>query len=166
MNSTLNIARLLIACEKIEGRKKLQKIVHILQSSGFQRDFPHQFGYLHYGPYSHEVKADIDRLVDPSGPLVDEQPSVAGLSFQTFVYVPKPELQKALLSHATTPWEGLARKLNEMTPQELEAISTIRFLQRSGVAEQALLDRFKQLKPSLVELYPSALDFAKTLPTA
>lgn len=166
MNTTMNIARLLVVCKKIEGRKKLQKIVHILQSCGHGGDFPHQFGYLHYGPYSHDVKADIDRLVQDSNGLVDETPGVAGVSFPTFVYSPKPELEAAFSSSEPALWASLALVLNKKSPQDLEAISTIIFLRRSGVAESSLKERFYQLKPMLIEQFIAAQSFTDTLPMA
>jgi uncharacterized protein YwgA len=36
MNTALNVAKLLVVCQQVEGRKKLQKMVHILQSCGVQ----------------------------------------------------------------------------------------------------------------------------------
>jgi hypothetical protein len=132
---------------------------------GYSRDFPHHFGYLHYGPYSHEVKADLDRLVDPSRQLVTEEQSVAGVGFQTFVYRPKPELKAAFQTH-DSPWAQLAQELNKRTPQELEAISTILFLRRCGVAESSLEERFHQLKPMLIGHFCPARLFTDNLPVA
>ncbi|MFN0010401.1 MAG: hypothetical protein ACKVS8_02025 [Phycisphaerales bacterium] len=163
MNSALNIAKLLVICEQIEGRKKLQKLVHILQSTGHERDFPQQFGYLHYGPYSHGVKADIDLLVDPDGPLASETEEVSGMGHKTFVYRPSPELVEALSAPGEPAWADKAKRLNQKTAQETEAMSTILFLKRSGVAEEALAARFKQLKPALADRYATALNDVKAL---
>ncbi len=163
MNAALNVAKLLVICQKVEGRKKLQKIVHILQSAGYERDFPQHFGYLHYGPYSHEVKADIDLLVDPSGPLVDEAESTTGLGHRTFVYSPTSELEEALSDSIGVPWSEQAKELNAKTPQELEAISTIFFLKRSGVGRDAVLERFTQLKPGLVDKFSEALKAVQSI---
>ncbi|MFO0835134.1 MAG: hypothetical protein U0638_09200 [Phycisphaerales bacterium] len=164
MNATMNIAMLIVACKRVEGRKKLQKIVHILQCCGFGRDFPHQFGYLHYGPYSHEVKADIDGLTNPAGPLVEESEATAGLGYRTFAYSPSLGLKEALEgSSESASWAPLARQLNQKSPQELEAVSTVLYLKRSGVADSAIKERFCQLKPALADRFGSTTQFVATL---
>ena len=165
MNSTLNIAKLVGVCGRIEGRKKLQKIVHILQSRGHQSDFPHQFGYLHYGPYSHEVKADIDALVGPEAALVQEEPVTSSLGFTSFVYTTTAALSKALGNQAPK-WGDLANQLNQSTSQELEAISTILFLKDAGTRDGDIESRFSQLKPGLVPLFATAKSKVSALPLA
>ena len=62
MNSIINLARLISVCGEVKGRKKLQKIVHLLQAAGHHEDFGYEFGYLHYGPYAHGVKHDLESL--------------------------------------------------------------------------------------------------------
>ncbi|NLC51352.1 MAG: hypothetical protein GX764_03480, partial [Firmicutes bacterium] len=48
--------------QQIIGRKRLQKTVYLLQQIGFP--YAGKFTYHHYGPYSSELQAEIDRLVD------------------------------------------------------------------------------------------------------
>ena len=45
-----------------------------------------------------------------------------------------------------------------MSPRDLEALSTIVYLKRRGFTEDRLLDRFKQLKPTLEEEYAKTID--------
>lgn len=149
MNSVLNLGKLIAVCGVITGRKKLQKIVHLLQVAGFKSDFPHDFGYLHFGPYSHGVKHDLDLLT--SEKLVQEQPTDAG-GHPTFRYSPTPELTGGLdaIGIAASPaWEDEARRLNKQTPQRLEAASTIAFLRERGFKGEQLRTRFRELKPFL-----------------
>src|SRR5262245_58706316 len=95
MNTTLNLAKLIAVCDGITGRKKLQKIVHLLQFAGFREQFPYAFGYLHFGPYSHGVKQDLDLLTREA--LVQEEPSIAG-EHKTFRYAPAATLAAGLES--------------------------------------------------------------------
>lgn len=47
--------------DRIEGRKKLQKTVHLLQSKGIPYDV--NFKYHYYGPYSADLQSQIDSMV-------------------------------------------------------------------------------------------------------
>lgn len=157
MNSVLNLGKLIVVCGAITGRKKLQKIVHLLQVAGFKSDFPHDFGYLHFGPYSHGVKHDLDLLT--SEKLVEEQPTDVG-GHGTFRYSPAPELTGGLdaIGIAAHPaWEDEARRLNKQTPQRLEAASTIAFLRERGFESELLRCRFRELKPLLDSDFENAM---------
>lgn len=46
---------------ELRGRKKLQKIIHLLKSSG--AEFPFSYRYHYYEPYSSQLQSDIDQLV-------------------------------------------------------------------------------------------------------
>lgn len=163
MDGMLEVLRLVTSLEDVQGRKKLQKIVHILKSSGY--DFPHYFGYLHYGPYSSGLTAEIDSLV--SSKLVIEEGG--GGEFEPYVYKPGPKA-KPLLRHLgkmdAPPWAELAQQLNRRDANFLEALSTVLFLRRNGFKGGSLKARFKALKPNLVPLYDKALRSAASLPQA
>lgn len=45
----------------VHGRKKLQKMIHLLKSAG--NEFPFKFRYHHYGPYSSQLQSEMNRLV-------------------------------------------------------------------------------------------------------
>lgn len=156
MNQTLSLAQLIVVCEDITGRKKLQKIVHLLQVSGYYDEFSYAFSYLHYGPYSPAVKNDLDILKESQ--LIEECETSAG-EHPTFRYSATTSLAKGLVSvglSQTPPWAERARQLNSYPPQLLEAASTIAFLQERGFGEDRLRTRFGELKPSLVPLYADA----------
>jgi uncharacterized protein len=149
MNAPLNLAKLIAVCNGITGRKKLQKIVHLLQIGGFRKDFPYSFGYLHFGPFSGGVRTDLDVLQREE--LIAEKPTAAG-DHATFRYVPTEKLDHGFESvgMASAPsWTALAQHLNAHTPQRLEAASTIAFLAERGFAGENLRSRFVELKPLL-----------------
>ncbi len=156
MNGAINIARLVNACGTIEGRKKLQKIVYLLQSLGYP--FREDFRYLHYGPYSSQVKNEIDWLVDDVD-LIDEKPTNAG-PFQTYLYTPKIHLTEQLKGiglDSLPEWAEKARELNQHDAQTLEAISTVVFLRKCGYEDDRLRERFGELKPKLMHQFDDAL---------
>jgi hypothetical protein len=161
MDGMLELLRLFDSLGEVKGRKKLQKIVHILQSCGF--DFPQRFGYLHYGPYSSAVAAEVDALV--ADHLVAEDGS--GETGEPYVYKPAPAARQLLLEldSAETPrWEALAHNLNVRDANTLEAVSTLLYLQRNGFVGKGLKDRFLALKPNLRKLYDTAIKIAASLP--
>lgn len=149
MNSLIHLARLISVCREVTGRKKLQKIVHLLQAAGHHEDFGYEFGYLHYGPYAHGVKHDLESLNEEG--LVIEEPTSVG-EHQSYMYKASNELGSGLASIGLgddPSWAGLARDLNKLTPQRLEAASTIVFLRERGFSSERLKRRFDELKPSL-----------------
>lgn len=163
MSRTIELLRLLRVCEQIEGRKKLQKMVHILREAG--HPFAYRYGYHFHGPFSAELKGEIDALVQEQ--LIDEQPG--GSTSGNFVqYSYRPEASASLLldslgHSAPPPWTDLARALNAKSAQELETISTIIYLMRSGCTGVSLRERFVQLKPHLAGQFEIASAYARTV---
>ncbi len=161
MPGMLQLLRLIDALGEVVGRKKLQKIVHILKSQG--HDFPQHFGFLHYGPFSSEVAAEMDSLV--RGKLVNEK--VVGQQFEAYVYKPEDAaktLLKDLKKTSRQSWQSLASQLNQMNVADLEAMSTILYLQANGFSGDSLKTRFSELKPSLKGIFNRALKAVGELP--
>ncbi|HVT89098.1 MAG TPA: hypothetical protein VHD56_09620 [Tepidisphaeraceae bacterium] len=164
MDGMLEVLRLIFVLDELKGRKKLQKIVHILQSRGF--NFPQRFGYLHYGPYSSQLASEIDALV--AGNLLKEEKGV-GDDYTPYVYELSDEAMKLLKDLNSTgkpPWITLAKNLNEKDPNYLEAMSTILYLKANGFEGNNLRDRFVSLKPHLKAKFDKALAHAASLPKA
>ncbi len=151
MQNYIQIAKLIRCCGKVEGRVKLQKIVHILQE--MDHPFREEFGYLHHGPYSSDLKSEIDQLV--SWKLIDEEPEQAG-EYSRYDYSASDTFATILdgMGDEGQPqWAELARELNKKTSQELEAISTIMFLRSRDFDGGRLKDRFVALKPHLKDRF-------------
>lgn len=163
MQGMLQLLRLIDSLERVEGRKKLQKIVYILKARG--HNFPQHFGYLHYGPFSIEVAAEIDSLV--SGALIDEKGD--GQPFEAYVYTTRDTARKLLndLKQSISPeWKTLAKALNQKYVGDLEAMSTILYLKANGFKGDALQSRFIELKPTLKSSFAGALVEVGKLPKA
>lgn len=161
MNNYILIAKLVQACGKIEGRVKLQKIVHILQEMG--HPFREEFGYLHHGPYSSDLKSEIDQLCEWG--LVKENEETPK-DYTRYDYSPNEQLDVVLkeIGDTSVPeWSGEAERLNQKNAAELEGISTIMFLRRRGFEGDRLETRFKELKPHLADQYDRCRDEAERL---
>lgn len=160
MNRAVELLRLIAICDRIEGRKKLQKIVHILREAG--HPFTYRYGYHFHGPFSAELKGEIDSLVAES--IIDEREgeTFSG-DFKQYAYTLSNSGRSIIDSFGgreSPPWAVLACELNEKPAQELEAISTLVYLVRSGCTDAQIQQRFDQLKPHLAGYFDAALPFA------
>lgn len=160
MNTLIQLGRLLLAVSEIEGRKKLQKMVHILQEFGVP--FEVRYGYHHYGPFSEQLQESVQSFMHDG--LITET-KVEG-SYPTFRFKAETRLHSLLdlLGFPTPNWAGFATELNQKTPRQLEAVSTLIYLEKqtgktpeSGEVEGT----FAKLKPELRELLPSARDMLR-----
>jgi len=162
MNQMLRVAQLLRVLQKVEGRKKLHKEVHILQELGYP--FTERFLYSYYGMYSQELRSEVDSLARDN--LIREEPSLNAANEYTYTIKSTPELDHFLdeLKVKKEPvWAPLARQLNVLSAQILEGISTILFLRRRGLAGEELKRRFHALKPHLASIYTKCEAKAKNL---
>jgi len=155
MNTVILIGQLFKTVGTVEGRKKLQKMVHILQYFGVP--FNIRFGYLHYGPFSSELQSQLD-IFEAEG-LLREEPSVAG-NFKTSKFSPQPALLDLVEKVAGTEeanFAGMAAELNGKSAQELEAISTLLYLCSLGTPEDKLQEAFITLKPKFTNVFEERL---------
>ncbi len=154
MNTLIQIARLFKAVETIEGRKRLQKMVHILQEFGIP--FGLQFSYHYYGPYSEDLQTCIQSY--KSEGLINEIAAASG-PYPTSNFKAGDSLMDLLsqIGDTQTPeWSELANELKHKSAKQLEAISTLIHL---GVLQQpsdSLKAQFLALKPQLESLYEEA----------
>jgi len=161
MNNYIQIAKLIQSCGKVDGRVKLQKMVHILQEMEYP--FHEEFGYLHHGPYSSDLKSEIDQLCEWG--LVNEKQHPL-IDYSRYEYSPNEQLDAVLAEigdDSVPEWSDIAKQLNQKNAQELEGISTIMFLRRRGFDGERLEIRFKELKPHLANMFKTCLDEAEEL---
>lgn len=158
MHRLARLGLLLRSVGSIDGRKRLQKIVHILQERGITFDQVFEFSF--YGPYSAGLRLDMDVLRDEK--LIREE------SGHRYAYQPQPEFLE-LLNKLAGPeyprWADFAKQLNAYEPKKLEALSTILFLQGRGYEEEGVRRIFMTRKPHLVDLLDEALQTITAMPT-
>lgn len=163
MHPVLRLGILVCALGSVEGRKKLQKMVHILQVAG--APFPERFELSHFGAYSSELKAEIDAMC--SEDLLSEKPVQSG--FKTYVIKPGKALKSLFTElgvRTNEPWVELAKKLNGETAQTLEGISTVLYLKERKWNGDSLRARFVALKPHLSRDFDSFVQKAETYAAA
>ena len=147
MNKSFNrITSLLSLTKHISGRKKFQKLVHILQHKGL--NFNENFKFHYYGPYSNELQLKIDALV-MNGMIEEKSEDNAwGLHYYKYTlsnikdFEVDPELNK---------YSSLIDYLNSQPAQVLELVSTVYYLlerKKNISADEAFLKSLS-LKPDL-----------------
>jgi len=157
----------LIACSgRLESRKRLQKVVFLLQVSGCP--YTAEFTLHHYGPYSEELARLTDEMVRNS--LLLETSSSNGFG-QQYSYTLPPAVEEQLRVMEDTP-EGRVRAAEIMPFAEkltaylaadlkkLEYASTIVYFRRQGFEWPIAVDKAATFKRTQAVL--DALALAKT----
>lgn len=129
------------ATEKVEGRKRLQKIVHLLQEAG--TDVKADFRLHHYGPFSDDVVTASELLV-LFGELEEEQ-EPAG-AYQTYQYLYR--LPSSASHRVNTDLKRLIQALNKFSTSELEVASTIAFYESHGADHSTAIEKTQFMKPN------------------
>ncbi len=150
------LAKLVHWAGTLRTRKKIQKVVYLLQSAGCPIDA--DFLLHHFGPYSSDVAALTDEIVILG--FLDEkaQGNAAGRQFN---YTLTDRAKQALPQAAATPagrkaemgmapFEGRARELLNRDVRELEIAATIVYFRRKRFEWNKAVERaceFKSLEP-------------------
>ncbi len=163
LESSLAVARLVGSLEKIEGRKRLQKIVHLLKSKGYP-EFDQEFSLHYYGPFSRQLAAQIDFLCHIE--LIKDVKDDAGA---VYTYVPvRVEVKGEQLSALDAlddkqnepSWGSVAESLNEQDTSFLEALSTVVYLHKIRWEGERLQQEFSRIKPDLAGKFQEVESYA------
>jgi uncharacterized protein YwgA len=140
------LLKLFEKANRIEGRKKLQKTVHLLQMAGVP--FGMDFKYHYYGPYSAELQSYIDVLVDYGMLREDNQGD-------TYIYEMTDKGKEFMQKYRETvgndfslPTESVERVLS-YPATTLELTSTIGYLISLGYTMDVAKSKALELKPHL-----------------
>lgn len=144
--NTYHLLKFVDRTAKIKGRKRLQKMIHLLSSSGVE--FTFKYRYHHYGPYSAELQYEMDQLVTQG--YIDEEfvdgaynysISGKGLEFKQLL----EEDGQYHLYISNELFEELMAKETSF----LEILSTYVFLRNTGQTEEEARSKAVELKPHL-----------------
>jgi len=143
-DSTYLLLKFFDDVELVEGRKKLQKMIHLLSSAGAAFSFKYQ--YHHYGPYSAQLQDEINFMVRQS--FLEEFKEN-----ETYVYK-ITSLGKEFKISLERTCNGelnheLLMSLNEHSSQFLEMVSTYAFLLDSGYDSHSAIQKAIELKQHL-----------------
>jgi uncharacterized protein YwgA len=156
MHPIVPLLQLIKTLREIEGRKRLQKMIHILQELGV--GFPERFQYSAFGMYSLQLKSEVELLKQEG--LIEECTVNASLAIRgTSAF--KRLVKDFQISDP--PWADKARYLNKLSPAVLEGISTILYLWHTETDEQVVQERLLTLKPHLSDDLGKCFSEAKKL---
>lgn len=154
-NDINRILTLVKKAGKIDGRKKFQKIVFILQSKGV--DLPEKFKYHYYGPFSSDLQLEIDELVD-SKVLIEDHLENNSYSYQISQNTKFDEDSNIVDK------ELLINLLNKEDTKVLELTSTIYFLEKEGWSEKEFIEKkLRSLKPDLTKYISKSFDLKEKI---
>lgn len=146
LNSERALVYLLSMVSEIAGRKRLQKMVYLLQRTG--APYHEKFSYHHYGPYSSELQAEVDRLVDLA--LLEEE-----YNNRCYIYKITKEGESFLENYNKIIGDSFdlpqntISQLMKVNTSVLEMASTYAYLLEMGYKEQDALKKALELKPHL-----------------
>ncbi|HWL54801.1 MAG TPA: hypothetical protein VNQ90_20330 [Chthoniobacteraceae bacterium] len=162
-DSFIPLLQFFVTVGEVVGRKKCQKLIHILQECG--HDFGFDFKLALYGAYSSGLQARLEDFVDNR--YIQEVPEVtgpAGYPTSKFVANRRNEVILKILGQDKEPsWKGLAVALNQRRTRVLEAASTILYLRRGGTRGENLEQKFAVLKPHLTDIFDEGKQLADEL---
>ncbi len=157
------VARLIAELEPVDGRKRLQKIVHLLDASGVS-EFRHRFILHYFGPFSRELASELDFLV--AAQLVAQvEPGPEGGSYRYSIPSEAIDSLNGFYQEefGTPNWIERAKELKRETTPQLEAMSTLVFLAQRGFADNRLQAEFERVKPNLISEFRRAKQRAEEL---
>lgn len=162
MTSFTPLFHLFDAVGEIKGKKRLQKIVHLLQECS-PANFGVTFRLAQFGAFSSDLAVQLDQL--DGDQFLEGKKDRTTSGHPTLVYAKTANYDKVMeeIGCEEAPWKDLAVRLNGKETRVLEAISTIVFLRRTSTDEAVLKQRFNTLKPHLIGLFDNALEEANQL---
>lgn len=154
---TYKLVKFFKESKRINGRKKLQKTIHLLQHFG--NDFDMNYYYHYYGPYSSDLQAEVQFLVDQG--LVKEERLFDGYIYnitdrgEDFL---KSFEEKFDVDDSSLFFDKLDA-LKEKNASFLEVLSTFVYLLESGYDKELAIEKTKELKANLSHLLEDVIVF-------
>ncbi|MBO8172976.1 MAG: hypothetical protein H0Z33_13940 [Bacillaceae bacterium] len=142
--------------KKVHGRKKVQKMVHLLESAGL--DLPFKYEYHFYGPYSAELQEEINTLVQ-QGFLTESKNDEAYVYSITKKGKAFKETLEADGGYSLKINTDLLNSMVKESSQFLEMVSTYAFLIDLGYDTHKAKSKAIELKPHLEKLIDEAIAF-------
>jgi len=164
LDAGIAVGRLIVELGEVPGRKRLQKIVHLLQESG-AAEFRYRFILHYFGPFSRELASDLDFL--RAAGLLKEEPPAEGDGAYVYSASGKEASERICElyggARSQPDWAQLAERLNNEATPLLEALSTVVFLARRGRQGEQLGEEFTAVKPGLKERFEEAVSLGEEL---
>jgi len=140
---------------KVNGRKKIQKMVHLLKVAGFR--MPFKYEYHHYGPYSAELQMELSDL-EREGYLrewIEDETYIYEMTDKGREFKEQLDRLGATVKVDRELVESMARKGSPF----LEMVSTYAYLIDAGYKPEDARDKTLELKDHLKGYLNDAISF-------
>lgn len=160
--SNYKLLRFFKEVKEIKGRKKIHKMIYLLQQMGYEFDC--EYTYCHYGPYSSQLQMILDRMsIDE---LLNER-ILPNNSYQYSITNNGVQLcdmleNEGVVKSFDMPLDTV-EMLNSKDASLLELASTIVFVRNARYSPEEEYNKIKELKPHLIHRYEEANSFLKEL---
>jgi len=142
---------------RVDGRKKLQKLVYLCQKAG--GDLGYSFGFHYYGVYSAELAHDL--RVAGRWEILDETEIGEG-SYR--IALGREDLGRfVVVSGIEEHGLEVVRRLKDTPAAVLEVLSTILYLRETGYEGIRLDEKLNELKGHLSYAFAEAREIEKEL---
>ena len=159
MSSLKRLGKVRSLLEKMGGsiysRKKLHKLVYLIQNSG--ENFGYDFVFHHYGVFSPLLARDLEFGCAISMINQDKDDALAGYK----IALSEPASDFIASDNLENTSEDLVESLGQKDPQFLEVLSTIVYLNDNYYQGERLTRKLKELKPDLQKYYNEAYELAE-----
>ncbi|SFE32469.1 MULTISPECIES: YwgA family protein [Thermoanaerobacteraceae] len=156
-----NLIELLRISGKIEGRKKLQKMVYILKNLG--ADFKEDFYFHYYGPYSDVLTIELEELKSIN--VIKEDVKEHDSYFPTYTY--ELSIDDIGVKGDLENYKEVIYRLNSENSRFLELVATIMYFKEEKKYEKEDIIRkikiVKSDKNYTDEEIKRAFDFLETI---
>ena len=141
----------------VNGRKKLHKLVYLLQHSG--DNLGYRFVFHNYGVFSPLLANDLDM---GSSMNAIEQKIIPGSNAYK-ISLSETASKMIINDDLSSKSEEIIEVLKNKEPQLLEALSTIVYLNSNYYQGTRLRKKLEELKPNLASQYDEAFELANRL---
>jgi uncharacterized protein YwgA len=136
--------------DKIDGRKKIQKIIYLINNRMFNAFSDYRF-YL-YGPYSDQLFYELQNLNDDE--IINEISNTQSYSYKiTNKGKEFLDLLEAKMSVEDIEKFEMVKKLNDYSSEDLEIMSSLYYISRefNEISYEEMVEELMERKPHLGE---------------
>lgn len=145
--------------EQIKGRKKMQKIIYILQQLVNPFEPPFKFKWNYYGVYSDELAGELG--IGEFFGILKEKP-IMEYGYQTYAIVAVDDSNPTRIA-SNEQVKSLITSLNDKEPRLLEVLSSILYFENEGLTEDKINDQLLAYKGHLKEFFDEAYNVYKEI---
>lgn len=155
MNNVFVLRDMINLCGgQVIGRKKMQKIVYIVQEFANPFELPFEYKWNYYGVYSNDLTDEL--RIGQFFKIFEETP-VKEHGYQSYAIKVKDNTEPTDAIRNKLLGE-LMRFLNSKEPRLLEVISSIVFFEKEGFSQDEINSRLLEFKGHLKEFFDDAYD--------